>query len=160
MPAPGPTVTIQNPPAGVAKVVNPALKALLSGPLHGGLSGTLGVLSLRGRKSGTPYRIVVAYQDQRDASGGGEIIVFSHAGWRVNFRGGHEATLRLRGSDLAVRGVLVEDPAVVSSRSLAVLREKGTSRSLGLRVAKAATPTLQDVAAVSPPHAYIRFTRR
>jgi hypothetical protein len=75
-------------------------------------------------------------------------VVLTDAGWRHNFAGGAEVTVRHRGRSRSMIGTLVTDPEAVAERLAAILTSGTSPRSLGLKVADGHVPTADDVRAV------------
>jgi hypothetical protein len=88
--------------------MNPALVRLLHFPvLHWLASPGLMTISLRGRRSGKPFRFPVGYHDQTDAI----VVLISNAKgrqWWRNFESPWPATLRIRGSARDMIGEVLE----------------------------------------------------
>jgi len=87
---------------GMPPALNNTMKFVLRSPLHGIISKYLTLITFRGRKSGKTYTTPVSYFRRND-----EVIIFTHANWWKNFRGGAPITLRLRGKDVTGTAVPV-----------------------------------------------------
>lgn len=89
-------------------VVNPFTKLVLRSPLHRVASGTVLVLTYRGKKSGKVYALPVEY-----AQIGQTIYIVpgmpEHKSWWRNLRGGAPVRLWVRGRELSARAEVVED---------------------------------------------------
>lgn len=116
-------------PRWAYKVVNPAMNALLRSPLHGLLSKALMILIFDGRKTGQRYTIPVGYQEVD-----GQLFVFSHSKWALNFRGGAPLAVRLRGELVRGTGKLVNDAALIDTviRRMAAARGEAMAERMGL----------------------------
>ena len=83
--------------------------ALLRSRLHRLASGSLLLITFRGRRTGRPYTIPVMYTQHN----GTLTILAGHAEqktWWRNLRGGATVEIRLRGGDLHGRAAIVNDP--------------------------------------------------
>lgn len=151
-------LTPTSPPPVVRRVINPVLRVLLQSRLRTPVDGALAVLTFLGRKSGQQYRLVVGYV----ALGDGSFRVWTHGGWKANFRGddGHPATLRVRGRDHLVTGRSVEDPEVVAADAYQFVSTGGDPRRMGMLVRGEGPLTHDDVRAVVPPLSCVDFRPR
>ena len=80
--------------ASVPPMLNKAMKFVLRSPLHGIISKNLLLISFTGCRSGKKYTTPVSYFMKNN-----EVIVFTHANWWKNLRGGAPVQLRFRGKD-------------------------------------------------------------
>jgi deazaflavin-dependent oxidoreductase (nitroreductase family) len=89
-------------------VSNPIVRLILRSPFHGLFSGSLMLISFRGRKSGKEYTVPVQYAQTGDmiyvVPGAPELKTW----WR-NLRGGAPVRLHLRGQDLNARAEVLDD---------------------------------------------------
>ncbi|HEU4758626.1 MAG TPA: nitroreductase/quinone reductase family protein [Dehalococcoidia bacterium] len=96
------------------RIANPSLKFLLRSPLHGLASGGTMLITVTGRRTGSPYTTPVNYVRE-----GETLTVFSRRErrWWRNLRGGAPVVVRLKGRDLSGTGeVLPADaPAIVAA---------------------------------------------
>jgi len=90
---------------------DPLMSAILRSPLHGLLSGSTMLITVRGKRSGKRYTTPVNYVRK-----GSELITVSFRSrrWWRNLRGGAGVTVRLRGADVEAQATAVEDPAAVA----------------------------------------------
>jgi deazaflavin-dependent oxidoreductase (nitroreductase family) len=118
--------------------------ALLRSPLHRMLSGSLLLISYRGRRSGRHFTIPVMYAERE----GTLTILVGHPArkkWWRNLRGGAEVEVRLRGDWLRGQAAVVDDAAVASTyfkrypRAQAAL--KAAEAPIFVRVASLVEPT-------------------
>lgn len=122
-------------PGMVTRVVNPVLRVLLRLPVvHRLMSGSLLLLTVTGRATGTEYTFPVGYERRGDT-----VYVTSHGtNWWKNLRdGGQRVTLHLRGERLQGRADLVEDPMAVADYLKGYLERHGTgrhARRVGLQI--------------------------
>jgi deazaflavin-dependent oxidoreductase (nitroreductase family) len=88
--------------------------ALLRSPLHRLVSGSLLLISFRGRRTGRRFTIPVMYAE-RD----GALTIFvghpERKTWWRNLRNGAEVEVRLRGDRLRGRAAVADDAAVAST---------------------------------------------
>jgi deazaflavin-dependent oxidoreductase (nitroreductase family) len=126
---------------------NSPIAAILRSPLHGLMSGSVMLMTVTGRKSGTAYTTPVNY-----LSIGDELwtVSFRNRTWWRNLRGGAAVSLRLRGRVVQTTAQAVEPQAEVA-QALAKLVEvsPGYARNLGIRRTpdgRADPSTLQDAA--------------
>lgn len=132
----------RRPPAPLVKAVNVVLRALLPSPLGRGVREFL-LLTFTGRRSGRRYRVPVTAH--RDAGG---LYVLTPAGWRLNFTGGADADVTFAGRTTPMRGVLLDDEAVVVRTYLDRITELGpraAARQIGLRFPAGRLPTSDEV---------------
>lgn len=143
-----PPVEGAEPPEKLARVVNPAMKALLRSPLHRLVSRHLMLLTFRGRKTGKTYDVVVG----RHEVDGKLIVPLGTTGrrWRLNFRDGAPVEVTMEGRHRQGRGELVEDPEEVARIHRLLLDRVGlkNARRLGLRVNADRWPTKDELKAV------------
>ena len=95
------------------RLVNPLVERLLRSRLHWLLSRRFAVLSYEGRVSGNRITTPVLYE--RD---GGDLVVTTaqnEVTWWKNFRGGHPATLWVRGAPVETMGRAVIEPEAVEA---------------------------------------------
>lgn len=136
-----PPVEGAEPPEALARVVNPAMKALLRSPLHRPFSRHLMLLAFRGRKTGKVYEVVVG----RHEVDGALVVPTGTTGrrWRLNFRGGTSVEVTLEGRRWRGRGKLIEDADEVARIYQLLLSRIGlkNARRLGLSVNVNREPT-------------------
>jgi len=82
-------VWVQPPPVPVMRLVSPLMRRLLRSPLASRLPPALTLLEFAGRRSGRRFAVPVGVHEVQDGS-----VVFTEAGWRRNFAGGPEVTVR------------------------------------------------------------------
>jgi len=90
------------------RFVNPLVRGVLRSPIHGLLSGSLLLLTYKGRRTGRRHSLPVMYAE-RD----GELVVFAglprEKRWWRNFRGGAPLDVVLRGRRLEAHGEAILD---------------------------------------------------
>ena len=116
------------PPAAIVKLSTALLRPILTTRL-GGLLPKLALLDFRGRRTGRRYRIVIGWYALD-----GRNIVFTPAGWRSNFRGGHEVDVAQAGRRRHLVGRLETDPDAVAALLNGVISGGTSPRSVGLRM--------------------------
>lgn len=134
------------PPAAVTAAMNPVLSWLLSGQRRSAKVGQdLLLLHVRGRRSGRVYSTPVAYHRRP----GGELLVLTSSGWRVNLRGGPTAVeVTLLGRRRPATAVLEEDPEAVAPVYETLIGELGRARAnrrLGIRITVDRAPTRDEL---------------
>lgn len=142
MPEQSPAVFVSHPPEGVLRAVNPALKFLLRTPLAGPARKQLMVLNFKGRKSGKPYSIPVTAHHIDNT-----LYALGGATWTKNFRNGANAEVLYDGKTTAMRGDLIEDPAIVAELSHRVAETYGVKqaqRMMGLGFRDDRIPTVEE----------------
>jgi deazaflavin-dependent oxidoreductase (nitroreductase family) len=84
---------------------NPIIKAILSSPLHGLMSGSILLLTVTGRKSGKQYTFPVSYYRDEET-----LTIFSQRKrqWWRNLEGGAAVQVRLRGKRRPATAEVVE----------------------------------------------------
>lgn len=89
------------------KIINPVMRLILRSPLHGLLSGSLLLLTYRGRKSGRVYSLPVQYFPD-----GNTLYLMPGSPekktWWRNLLGGAAVRVTLRGQTLEGKGVLLD----------------------------------------------------
>jgi hypothetical protein len=133
---------------GQLRVANPALARLLRSPLHGLVSGSLLLLIITWRRTGTEYTFPVGYERR----GGTVTVTTHHTNWWENVRGGATVAVVLRGERRRGRARLVDDPDEVADYLAGAIDRHGRryATRLGVRVAGEGVPTreqLREVAA-------------
>lgn len=79
----------------VPPIVNRTMKFVLRSPLHGMVDKQILLITFTGRKSGKTYTTPVSYSQSGD-----QVVIFTHADWWKNLRGGAPVSLRIRGQEL------------------------------------------------------------
>lgn len=79
----------------VPPIVNRTMKFVLRSPLHGMVDKQILLITFTGRKSGKTYTTPVSYSQSGD-----QVVIFTHADWWKNLRGGAPVSLRIRGQKL------------------------------------------------------------
>ncbi len=103
----------------VPPILNKTMKFILRSPLHRMISKYLLLITFTGCKSGKTYTAPVSYSQEDD-----QVIIFSHANWWKNLRGGAPVSLRLRGRELqAVAEPVTEDKQAVAAALTTHLRK-------------------------------------
>jgi len=134
-----PAVERVTPPLLLVRLANPVMRRLLASPLHAVASRQLLLLHFTGRRTGRRYTVPTGYHDLD-----GVPSVLTNSGWRLNFRGGSDIEVTLRGRRRPARATLVEDPAMVATAYQGVIDRLGwqaAQRRLGIRVNVGRTPT-------------------
>ena len=92
---------------------NPIVIGLLRSPLHGMISGSTLVFTLRGRKTGRSITLPANYTCLDD----GTLLStsFRHRTWWRNLRDGADVTVRVAGRERAAHAIAVEDPESVAA---------------------------------------------
>jgi deazaflavin-dependent oxidoreductase (nitroreductase family) len=122
--------------------VNSAMKSVLRSPLHGLVSKTILLITFTGRKSGRSYTTPVSYSQS-----GGEVLIFTHAGWWKNLSGGAPVSLRIRGRELqGLAETVAEDkPAVAAGLAAHLRRVKSDARFYGVTFDQQGNPRAEEV---------------
>jgi F420H(2)-dependent quinone reductase len=134
-----PAVERVRPPLLLVRLANPVMRWLLASPLHAAVSSQLLLLHFTGRRTGRRYTVPAGYHDLD-----GVPSVLTNSGWRLNFRGGADIEVTLRGRRRPVQATLVEDPATVAAVYQGVIDRLGwraAQRRLGIRVNVGRAPT-------------------
>ncbi|WP_017541858.1 nitroreductase/quinone reductase family protein [Nocardiopsis halophila] len=136
--------------------MNGVVGAVLRSRAHPVLSGLFMLLTYEGHKSGRTYTIPVAYYLRE----GGEVWALSEqGGWTRNMRGGHEATLLIRGREFRVSGTAVEEAKEVADMMSELLQERGPRalRGHGLRLPTDRQPTHDEIMHAAEGACMVRF---
>lgn len=138
-----PAVERAQPPEVMVKFANPVMRRLLASPLHRAVSGSLLLLHLTGRRTGTSYDIPVGYH-QLDSG----LAVFTSSGWKANVRGGAEVSVTMKGRRTGARAMLDEEPETVARAYEEVIGRLGwkpAQRRLGIVIHVERTPTRHEL---------------
>ena len=138
-----PAVERVRPPLLLVRLANPVMRRLLASPLHALASSQLLLLHFTGRRSGRRYSVPVGYHDLD-----GVPSVLTNSGWRLNFRGGADIEVTLRGRRRPARATLVEDPATVAAvyqDTTDRLGWRAAQRRLGIRINVGRAPTRDEL---------------
>jgi len=109
--------------AGLMRVVNIPVRALLQLPISTPLSGRLMLLSYKGRKTGKSYRQPVSYVQQGDT-----LLTPGGGNWKWNLLDGQPVKIKLRGRDVLARPEIIGDPDEIEGL-LAVMTSKNPTVS-------------------------------
>jgi deazaflavin-dependent oxidoreductase (nitroreductase family) len=134
---------------------DPLMSAVLRSPLHGLLSRSIMLVTVRGRKSGRAITTPVNYVPV-----GEELLTVSlqHRTWWRNLRGGASVLVRLRGSDREARGNSVEDPAgVISGIGEVIGVSPAYARHFGVPLDRRQSPDPAALARAAEGRVLIRF---
>jgi len=117
---------------------NPIMSAILKSPLHGLLSRSTILISVRGKKSGKTYTTPVNYVRSGDEL---MMVSFQKRSWWRNLRGGAGVRVRLQGRDREAHAVVAEEPAAVAAGLESLVRASpGYARALGIGLDAAGRP--------------------
>jgi deazaflavin-dependent oxidoreductase (nitroreductase family) len=110
--------------------------------MHGMVSKSMLLLTFTGRKSGKTYTTPVDYSQVGD-----QVIIFTHANWWKNLRGGAPVTLRIRGRDIpGLAEPVAEDKGVVAAGLAAHLRKvKSDAKYYGVTFDDQGNPRAEEV---------------
>lgn len=100
------------------RALDAAVSRLLRSPLHSIASRRLLLITVTGRRTGTPYTHPVGY-----AEDGGALLVGTAAGWRKNLREDVPVTVRWRGRDVLAWPETVTDEERAAALYRTILRE-------------------------------------
>lgn len=104
--------------ASVPPAVNRMMKFILRSPLHGMVSKSVLLISFTGRKTGKTYTTPVSYSQDGD-----RVMIFTHATWWKNLRGGEPVMLRIQGRERqGLPEIVVEDQRAIAAALAAHLR--------------------------------------
>jgi len=135
-------VTISHPPAAILRIVNPILRSLLRTPVAGRARGQMMVVSFNGRKTGRRYSIPLSAHRIDN-----NLYALTSAPWKQNFRDGANAEVLLNGKTTAMRGELIQDPAIVADLARRCAESYGVKRAqrmMGLKFRDQQIPTLEE----------------
>lgn len=103
----------------VPPIVNRTMKFVLRSPLHGMVDKQILLITFTGRKSGKTYTTPVSYSQSGD-----QVVIFTHANWWKNLRGGAPVSLRIRGRELqGTAAPIAEDKQTVAAELAEHLRK-------------------------------------
>ena len=154
----GPAVVLSHPPVSLLHAANPMVKFLLRTPLAGVLGKQVMVVNVAGRRTGRRYSIPLSAH-RID----GDLYALSSAPWKHNFRNGAAAEVLLGGRTTRMRGVLIEDRAVVADLSRRCAESYGVRRAqplMGLKFSGGQLPAVEDFADAVDRYGYaaVRLT--
>jgi hypothetical protein len=151
-------VALSHPPVSLLHAANPIVRLLLRTALAGRLRGQVMVVDVTGRKTARRYSIPLSAH-RID----GDLYALSSAPWKHNFRDGAPCEVLLDGKTTRMRGVLIEDRAVVAELSRRCAEAYGIRRAqpmMGLKFSGGQLPTADEFADAVDRHGYaaVRFT--
>ena len=131
-------------PEHVFVIVNPTMRLLLRSPLHALMSGSLMLITFRGRVSGRTYTTPLRYVQD-----GATIRCFTDrdAKWWRNLKHDPEVVLRIRGRDVVCSTSVIDDnPATIRKLLAGYLTQfPGDAVYHGVGLAKDRTPMPEDL---------------
>ena len=159
-------VTAKPKPSGMwfmNSIVNPLMALLLRSPLHGMVSGSATLISVRGRKSGKAYTLPVQYAQVDETiyivPGAPE----SKTWWR-NLRGGAPVTLWLRGRKLNAQAELLigeaDQSAIVGALDVYYRRFTASARLAHVRQEADGSFNASDLQAAAGQAVVVRIKAR
>jgi deazaflavin-dependent oxidoreductase (nitroreductase family) len=101
------------------------------------------VLHFTGRKTGKSYATPVGYHRMD-----GRLALVSNSGWRLNFRGGADVKVSIKGETIPARAELLSDPVQVAAIYERLIDEIGwekSGRDLGIRINAGRPPTRREL---------------
>jgi deazaflavin-dependent oxidoreductase (nitroreductase family) len=136
-------------------VMNPLMGLILRSPLHSLMSGSTALITVRGRKSGSPYTLPVQYvQDEQTVY----ILPGSpeRKTWWRNLRGGAEVTLRLRGRQCQAPAELLTGANSIDALQVYYRRFPTSARLAHVRVTPEGSFDTNDLAAAAERAVVVR----
>ena len=128
------------------RFVNALMRLLLRSPLHAPASGSVLLLSFRGRRSGRSYTVPLGY-----VCDGRAFVCFTGPEWSAwwkNLRGGAPVKAWVRGRELhAGAWAFAEGEAVAAALGVFLRRFPGTAARYGVRLGPGGQPEASEVAA-------------
>lgn len=135
---------------------NPIIERLLKSPLQFLISGSIMLITYRGRKSGRQFTTPISYLKVNDTL---MTISSRERVWWRNLRNGGDATLRLRGSEVAARADVIEDRVHVAQALLGYFRHApGRSKSFGVKLNAEGTPEMAAIQRLAEEKVVVKFT--
>jgi deazaflavin-dependent oxidoreductase (nitroreductase family) len=123
---------------------NPILAALLQSPFHAMVDGSMMLISVIGRRSGTVYTTPVNYLIHGETL---TVISMRERTWWRNLRGGAEVGLHLRGQARRGQATLAEDePTAAEALGRVVAQTPAYARFLNVRMRPDGTAEPDDLA--------------
>jgi len=122
--------------------VNRAMKFVLTSPVHGMVSKTILLISFKGSRSGKSFTTPVSYSQDGD-----QVVIFTHADWWKNLRGGAPVTLRIQGQDFqGLAEPVAEDKQAIAEALAKHLRKvQSDARYYGVTFDEAGNPRAEEV---------------
>ena len=125
-------------------VINPAMRLLLRSPLHALVSGSLMLLTFKGRKTGRTYSTPLRY-----VQNGGTIRFYTSrdSGWWRNLKHHSTVVLRIKGRDIACSATVIDDDPATARELLAayLTRYPGDAVYHNVRLAGNGEPLPEDL---------------
>jgi deazaflavin-dependent oxidoreductase (nitroreductase family) len=134
-------------PSLFIKLSNPFIAILLRSPLHGMLSASTMLITVRGKKSGRTYTTPVNYLRY-----GNTLFTISSRDrrWWRNLRNGASVIVLLQGKEVNGWGKVIEDERGVEEALCAYLQHApGFARYLGIKMDEQGLPVIQDISNVA-----------
>ena len=103
-------------PEPLFAIINPAMRLLLSSPLHALMSGSLLLLTFTGRRSGRRYTTPLRYVRDGDVI---RCFTSRDTKWWKNLEGGQAVQLRVRGEQQSFLAKVVSDDPAATRAHLA-----------------------------------------
>jgi hypothetical protein len=142
-------------PAWILKLVNPFVKALLHSRWHRWLSGTLMLISYKGRKSGKSYTNPICYFEW-DTD---ELLAYTSGRWWMNVRDGNPVTLLVKGQELEAIPTVIRDREAVINIVVEFIKRLGWKKAeqLLLRLPSDREPTYEELRAKTQGRTFVTF---
>ncbi len=140
------------------RIGNTVTRRILRTPLlHRVVSGRLLIVTVRGRRPGTVYRIPVGYVEVD-----GRILVGTGGRWYRNLRGGEPVELLVRGRRVTAAAEVIDDVDVAAQMYGPVIAHNPVhGRYVGIALLPDGTPNREDLAAAYERGVrLLRFTPR
>jgi hypothetical protein len=131
----------------MVNAINPLVRWLATSPLHRLVDGTVVVLHIIGRRTGSHYDIPVGYVRLGD-----RLLVTTQHRWRTNLRNRSDIDVTVCGSRRTVRLDLEEKPASIARTYEEIVARYGwpdARRRLGLATASGEAPSRDQLEAAA-----------
>ena len=138
---------------------NPIVIRLLRSPLHGVMSASTALFTLRGRKSGRSITLPANYTVLEP----GTLLStsFRRRTWWRNLRGGADVTVRVGATDHAAHAVAVEDPAEIAAGLAELLAHRPRwAKAYGVALDASGVPVREDCERRAQEMVLVRTTLR
>jgi deazaflavin-dependent oxidoreductase (nitroreductase family) len=129
-------------------LINPLMGVILRSPLNPMMSGTVALITVRGRKSGKAYTLPVQYAQEGQAIYIVPGMPENKTWWR-NLRGGAAVTLLLRGRQEQAQAELLSGSAVVDALKVFHRRFPASARVAHVSMAPDGSFNAAELAAVA-----------
>jgi deazaflavin-dependent oxidoreductase (nitroreductase family) len=134
---------------------NTFMRAIALSPLHFLLGSNIGVIDVKGRKTGKAYSTPINATNQ---DGAYLVTSLRNRTWWRNLRGEQIATFTIGGKRMAVRGEVIEDASAVTTALMDLFGGNPRyARYFGIKLSTTNLPALEDVTQLARDRVVIKL---